>query len=86
MADMDRVELLIGLSNNLRKDNEQWRRDVWKEGRERAERCKMMMDRLEAEFVALNQEFEMVKQYLPHQQQQLPEQPMPKAVTQGPRQ
>lgn len=74
MADIDRVELLIGLSSSLRKENDMWRRDVWKEGRERAERCQLMMSKLEEEFVALNQEFELVKQYLPRQQQQVPEQ------------
>jgi hypothetical protein len=80
MADMDRVELLIGLSNNLRKDNDAWRKQVWKEGREKAELTQAMLARLEQEYGLLNQEFELVKQYLPRQQQQLPEE-RPKQVT-----
>lgn len=80
MADIDRVELLIGLSNNMRTENDEWRKQVWREGRERALRVKEMIARIEKEFGLLHQELELVRQYLPR------EEPLPKAVTQGPRQ
>lgn len=84
MADIDRIELLIGLSNNVRADNDAWRKEVFQEGRARAMRVKDMMTRFEAEYGALSQEMDKLNQYLPRQAQQLPEE-MPKAVTQGPR-
>ena len=31
MADMDRVELLLGLSNNMRTDNDAWRKEIFME-------------------------------------------------------
>jgi hypothetical protein len=90
MADMDRVELLLGLSNNMRTDNDAWRKEVFQEGRVRAVRCRDLMVRFEQEYAALSREMDTLQQYLPRQQPQLPEQPraeqMPKAVTQGPKQ
>lgn len=85
MADMDRVELLIGLANNMRAENNDWRNQVWREGRERAERLKAMIARFENEYGALNQELDLLRQYLPRQQEQLPKvEPMPKVVGKGP--
>lgn len=86
MAEIDRVEVLLQLANNQRRDNEEWRNQVWKEGEERARALQATIARFEKEYGALNQELELLRQYLPRpQRQQLPEQPMPKAVTQGPR-
>jgi hypothetical protein len=84
MADIDRVQLLIGLSNNMRTDNDAWRKEVFQEGRLRALRVKEMMTLFEQEYGALSQEMDRLNQYLPRQAQQVPEQ-MPKAVTQGPK-
>jgi hypothetical protein len=87
MADMDRVELLMGLSNNMRQDNEEWRRAVYREGQERAKRVLEMIRRFEAEYAALDQERQSLSQYLPRQQEQLPRaEQMPKVVQQGPKQ
>jgi hypothetical protein len=88
MADMDRVELLLGLSNNMRTENAEWRREVFQEGRARAVRCRDLMVRFEQEYGALSQEMDRLNQYLPRQQQQLPEEgskaeQLPKTVTQG---
>lgn len=84
MADIDRVQLLIGLSNNMRADNDAWRKEVFQEGRARALRVREMMGMFEAEYAALSREMDSLAQYLPRQA--LPEQgPVPKAVTQGPR-
>ena len=86
MADIDRIELLIGLSNNVRSENEAWRREVFKEGRQRAVRLREMMTRFEQEYIALSGEMDRLNQYLPQQQERLTtEPPMPKAVTQGPK-
>ena len=85
MADIDRVELLMGLSNNMRTDNDAWRKEVFQEGRARAMRTRDMMARFEQEYAALSREMDSLSQYLPRQTQQLPEQPMPKAASQGPR-
>jgi hypothetical protein len=84
MADFDRVDLLIGLSNNMRTDNDAWRKEVFQEGRARAVRVREMMNRFEQEYGALSREMDSLQQYLPRQA--VPEQPMPKAVTQGPKQ
>ena len=85
MADIDRVELLIGLSNNVRADNEAWRREVFKEGRARAVRVREMMNRFEQEYGALSQEMDRLNQYLPVEQGRVQQEQMPKAVTQGPK-
>ena len=79
MADIDRVELLIGLSNNVRADNDAWRREVYKEGRARAIRVRELMTRFEQEYGALGAEMDKLQQYLPQQQE-----PMPQIVARGP--
>jgi hypothetical protein len=79
MADIDRVELLIGLSNNLRTDNDAWRKEVFQEGRARALRVREMMNRFEQEYGALSQEMDRLNQYLPRRQEE-----MPRVVAQGP--
>lgn len=79
MADMDRVELLIGLAANMRAENDDWRKQVWREGQERARRLLDVIQRFEKEYAALDQERNLLSQYLPRQEE------MPKVVTQGPR-
>jgi hypothetical protein len=69
MADMDRIELLVGLSNNLRSENDQWRRDVFREGAERAKRVLALITRLEEEYAALSAERDVMLRYLPREQQ-----------------
>ena len=78
MADIDRVEMLMQLGENLRNDNNEWRKAVWKEGQERARRVSEMLARFEKEYAALAQEHDLLAQYLPRQE------PMPRAVTKGP--
>ncbi len=80
MADIDRVELLMRLSQNARADNDAWRREIWREGAERAKRMNELQDMFIREFEALEAEQKKLAQYLPRQQE-----PMPKAVTQGPK-
>lgn len=79
MADMDRVELLIGLAANMRAENDDWRKQVYREGQERARRLLDVIQRFEKEYAALDQERTLLSQYLPRQEE------MPRAVTQGPR-
>lgn len=79
MADIDRVEVLLRMAENLRQDNNVWRNEVWKEGRQRAIKLNEMIALFEKEYGLLAQERELLKQYLPM------EEPMPRAVTQGPR-
>lgn len=80
MADIDRVELLMRLSQNARADNDAWRREVWREGAERAKRMNELQDMFIREFEALEAEQRKLAQYLPRQQE-----PMPKVVSQGPK-
>lgn len=82
---MDRIDLLINLAANERADNEEWRKAVYREGQERAKRVLDLIQRFEYEYAALDAERQKLSQYLPRNQQQLPEEPMPRAVTQGPR-
>jgi hypothetical protein len=84
MADIDRVELLMRLSQNARADNDAWRREIWREGFERAKRMNELFDMFVQEFEAIEAEQKKLAQYLPRQQEKLAE-PMPKAVTQGPK-
>ena len=79
MADIDRIELLAQLANNERKDNDEWRREVWREGNRRAKRINDLIIKFEQEYAALDQERQLLSQYLPRQEE------MPKVVTQGPR-
>lgn len=83
MADIDRIELLMRLSQNMRADNEDWRREVWREGAERAKRLMEIVGMFEQEWIALDQEKAKLQQYFPVRQEKLAE-PMPKAVTKGP--
>jgi hypothetical protein len=86
MADIDRIELLIGLSNNMRAENEEWRREVYKEGFERYKRVIQMREMFEKEYANIDRECSRLEQYAPVKQTQLgPEPQMPKAVTQGPK-
>jgi hypothetical protein len=86
MADIDRVQLLIGLSNNMRAENAEWRKQVHQEGRERANRVNEMIALFEQEYAALDRERQSLSQYLPRQQEKLPPvEPMPKVAQQGPR-
>jgi hypothetical protein len=80
MADIDRIELLMRLSQNARADNEAWRRQTWMEGAERAKRMNELFDMFIREFEAIEAEQKKLAQYLPRA-----EPPMPKAVTQGPK-
>jgi len=84
MADIDRIELLMRLSQNMRADNEEWRREIYKEGVERAKRLMEIVNMFEREYTALDQERAKLQQYMPRQEPRLDEQ-MPKAVTQGPK-
>lgn len=79
MADIDRVELLMRLSQNMRGDNEEWRREIYKEGVERAKRFLEIVDMFEREWAALDHERQKLQQYLPRQE------PLPKVVSQGPK-
>jgi hypothetical protein len=81
MADIDRVELLMRLSQNARADNDEWRREMWREGAQRAKRMNELYEMFLREFEAVELERNKLAQYLPRQA----EQPMPKAVTQGPK-
>jgi hypothetical protein len=83
MSDIDRVQLLIGLSNNMRAENEEWRKQVFREGRERAMNVDKMIALFEQEYGALSAERDRLAQYLP---KQVSQEPMPAAVTKGPRQ
>lgn len=86
MADIDRVEVLLRLAENQRADNDEWRKQVWREGNERAKRLLETISRFEQEYAALDQERQRMSQYLPNQRQELPRaEPMPKVVTQGPK-
>lgn len=80
MADIDRVQLLIGLSNNLRTDNDEWRRQIYKEGFERSKRVQELLQLFEREYAALAEEADKLGMYRPRQQEQ-----MPKVVQQGPK-
>ena len=79
MADIDRVELLMRLSQNARADNDEWRREMWREGAQRAKRMNELYDTFLREFEAIETERNKLAQYLPRQ-----EQPMPKVVAKGP--
>jgi hypothetical protein len=73
------IEVLMGVSKNLREQNDDWRADVYREGRERAVRVSELLALFEREYAALDQERQRLAQYLPRQE------PMPKVVTQGPK-
>ena len=79
MADIDRVELLMRLSQNARADNDEWRRQIWREGNERAKRINELMAMFEKEYSSLAAEQDKLVQYLPRREE------MPKVVQQGPK-
>jgi hypothetical protein len=79
MADIDRVELLMRLSQNARADNDEWRRQIWREGNERAKRINELLAMFEKEYGALAAEQDKLQQYLPRREE------MPKVVSQGPK-
>jgi len=79
MADIDRVELLMRLSQNARADNDEWRRQIWREGIERAKRINELMAMFEKEYSSLAAEQDKLVQYLPRREE------MPKVVQQGPK-
>jgi len=79
MADIDRVELLMRLSQNARADNDEWRRQIWREGNERAKRINELMAMFEKEYSSLATEQDKLAQYLPRREE------MPKVVQQGPK-
>lgn len=86
MADIDRIELLMRLSQNMRGDNEQWRREIYKEGVERAKRLMELVGMFEREYTELDRERAKLQQYMPIQRENPRlEEPTPKAVTQGPK-
>lgn len=86
MADIDRIELLIGLSNNMRADNEAWRRDVWKEGFERYKKVMQMKQLFEQEYGNLEGEARRLEQYAPTPpERRVVQDQMPKVVQQGPK-
>lgn len=86
MAEIDRVEVLLQLANNQRRDNEEWRNQVWKEAMERIRAIKDAIVRVEKEFGLLHQELNTLNSILPQApREQVAREPMPRAVTQGPR-
>jgi len=79
MADrLTNVELLLMLSEDVKADNEDWSRDVWKEGAARARKVNELLRMLDNARQLLEQEAKRLSQYLPR------EEPMPKAVQRGP--
>lgn len=88
MADIDRVELLLRLSQNARADNDEWRRQIYREGVERAKRINELVAMFEREYAALDQEQQRLSQYMPRKDDpRIPRaEEMPKVVQQGPKQ
>jgi hypothetical protein len=85
MADIDRIELLMRLSSNMRADNAEWRKEVNAEGYERYKRAAQLMQLFEQEYANLDSELRRLEQYAPTPPDRRVEAPMPKAVTQGPK-
>jgi hypothetical protein len=85
MADIDRIELLMRLSQNMRADNDVWRKEVFSEGFERYKRAAQLMQMFEQEYRVLDMEIQRLEAYAPQQPNRQVEPPMPKAVTQGPK-
>ena len=79
MADrLTNVELLLMLSEDVKADNEDWSRDVWKEGAARAKKVNELLRMLDNAKLQLEAEAKRLSQYLPR------EEPMPRVVTKGP--
>jgi hypothetical protein len=81
MADrLTNVELLLMLSEDVRADNSDWSREVYREGGVRAKKVLDLLQRLQDAVALLEEERKWLSRYLPR------EEPMPKVVTQGPKQ
>lgn len=87
MADIDRIELLMRLSSNMRAENAEWRKEVHAEGFERYKRAAQLMQLFEQEYGNLDSEMRRLEQYAPTPPDRRiqADAPMPKAVTQGPK-
>jgi hypothetical protein len=59
------IEILVAASKNIREQNDDWRREVFREGRERAIRVNELLAMFEAEYAFLDQEASRLQQYLP---------------------
>jgi hypothetical protein len=88
MADIDRIELLMRLSSNMRADNAEWRKEINAEGYQRYKNAMQIRALFEQEYANLDDECRRLEQYAPIQPKaQLGQEPqMPKVVTQGPKQ
>lgn len=73
------VELLIMLSEDVRASNQDWSEQVWKEGEARAKNVQELIAKLDRARSMLMAEYKRLSPYLPQE-------PMPKIATQGPRQ
>jgi hypothetical protein len=81
MADrLTNIELLLMLSEDVRADNSDWSRQISQEGAVRARKVLDLLQRLQDAVALLEEERKWLSRYLPR------EEPMPKVVTQGPRQ
>ena len=81
MADrLTNIELLLMLSEDVRADNSDWSKQVYQEGAIRARKVNDMLQRLQEAVALLEDERKWLSRYLPR------EEPMPKVVTQGPKQ
>jgi hypothetical protein len=81
MADrLTNVELLVMLSEDNVADNQDWSREVWKEGAVRARKVHELLRMLDKAREQLEVEAKRLAQYLPRQEE------MPRVVTQGPKQ
>jgi hypothetical protein len=86
MADIDRIELLMRLSSNMRADNAEWRKEVFSEGYQRYKNAMQIRALFEQEYANLDDECRRLEQYAPTPpDRRIQEPPMPKAVTQGPK-
>jgi hypothetical protein len=78
MADrLSNVQLLLMLSEDNVADNQDWSREVWKEGEARARKVLELIGMLDKAKGMLVAEYNRLKVYLP-------EEPMPKIVQKGP--
>jgi hypothetical protein len=79
---LDRAELLMAMCKDARADNDDWRRQMWREGNERAKRIVELLTLLDQEYTAMEHESKQLAHYLPRPTEQ--QQPMPKVVGKGP--
>ena len=73
------VDLLLMLAQDQTADNQDWSREVWKEGEARVKKIQDQIETLDKAKNLLVNELKRLSVYLPEQEQ------MPRAVTQGPR-